>query len=431
MLALMENELIPSGAESPSSPTGGSTESGVDLTDRGPALVVSGDRTDIWRSTMDGHAPQNHLGTSALFRTAHEGGPIRIQPKRFTREHREGLEAQTLAAGATLAGGAGERLRVEEPDEFRTCFEKDRDRILHASAFRRLAGKTQVFIQPEDHQRTRLTHALEVSQVAVAIASAVGCNVALTEAIALGHDCGHGPGGHASEDAFTPYIPGGYDHATFGADVVLASLNLCAETSDGIRNHSWSRPIASTPEGEIVSWADRIAYVCHDMEDASHVGIVSETMLPALVAERCGLTRSDQLGSFIAAMVETVSETGCIGMSEAQAEALASFRAFNYEHIYMRPASLKQSRAVIRILGALVEFYADRPHAISYGPHTMSMNPPTATSDRLNPEDQVDPGSTEAFVRAVTWVGGMTDKFAFRQAQSLLGWDPVSLPKTC
>lgn len=424
MLALMENELIPFGAEAPSSSTAGLTEDLVDLADDEPTLVVTGDRTDIWRSTMAGHAPQNNLAVSTRLRTAHEGGPIRIQPNRLTREHRESLEAQTLAAGATLAGGAGDRSRVEEPDEFRTCFEKDRDRILHASAFRRLAGKTQVFIQPEDHQRTRLTHALEVAQVAVAIASAVGCNVALTEAIALGHDCGHGPGGHASEDAFTPYIPGGYDHATFGADVVLASLNLCSETLDGIRNHSWSRPIASTPEGEIVSWADRIAYVCHDMEDAADVGIVSETMLPALVAERCGVTRSDQLGSFIGAMVETVWETGCIGMSERQAEALASFRAFNYEHIYMRPASVEQSRAVIRILGALVEFYADRPHATS-------MDSPSTSSDRLNPEDRVDPGSTEAFVRAVTWVGGMTDQFAFRQAQSLLGWDPASLPKTC
>ena len=129
--------------------------------------------------------------------------------------------------------------------------------------------------------RTRLTHALEVAQVATSVARALGLNVALTEAIALGHDCGHGPGGHASEDALSPYVDGGYDHAVWGADVTLAPLNLCAETLDGIRNHSWSRPAPTTPEGEVVSWADRIAYVCHDFEDAVAAGIVAADMLPA------------------------------------------------------------------------------------------------------------------------------------------------------
>ena len=145
---------------------------------------------------------------------------------------------------------------------------------------------------PDDHQRTRLTHALEVAQVATSVARALGLNVALTEAIALGHDCGHGPGGHASEDALSPYVAGGYDHAVWGADVTLAPLNLCAETLDGIRNHSWSRPAPATPEGEVVSWADRIAYVCHDFEDAVAAGIVGADMLPAIVAERCGPSRS-------------------------------------------------------------------------------------------------------------------------------------------
>ena len=152
-------------------------------------------------------------------------------------------------------------------------------------AFRRLAGKTQVFVFPDDHQRTRLTHALEVAQVATSVARALGLNVALTEAIALGHDCGHGPGGHASEDALSPYVAGGYDHAVWGADVTLAPLNLCAETLDGIRNHSWSRPAPATPEGEVVSWADRIAYVCHDFEDAVAAGIVGADMLPPIVAD--------------------------------------------------------------------------------------------------------------------------------------------------
>src|SRR5690606_819725 len=141
------------------------------------------------------------------------------------------------------------------------CFERDRDRILHASAFRRLAGKTQVFVFPDDHQRTRLTHALEVAQVARSVSQAIGLNVALTEAIAIGHDCGHGPGGHASEDALSPHVDEGFDHAVWGADVTLTSLNLCVETIDGIPNHSWSRPAAETPECEVVSWADRPASV--------------------------------------------------------------------------------------------------------------------------------------------------------------------------
>src|SRR6476659_4491634 len=152
----------------------------------------------------------------------------------FDRRAREDTEDELLAPGATRAREAGHRAIDEESDPWRTCFERDRDRILHGtSAFRRLAGKTQVFIFPEDHQRTRLTHALEVAQVATGIARACRLNVALAEAIALGHDCGHGPGGHASEDAFGPFLAEGYDHATWGADVTLAGLNLCEETLDG------------------------------------------------------------------------------------------------------------------------------------------------------------------------------------------------------
>ena len=138
----------------------------------------------------------------------------------------------------------------------------------------------------DDHLRTRLTHAVEVAQIATGIARAAELCVPLTEAIALAHDCGHGPAGHASEEAFSPYVPGGYDHAVYGADVTLAPLNLCAETLDGVRNHSWRRPAPSTPEGEVVAWADRIAYVCHDFEDAVRAGILTPADLPEEVARR-------------------------------------------------------------------------------------------------------------------------------------------------
>jgi dGTPase len=294
----------------------------------------------------------------------------------------------------------------------RTCFERDRDRILHANAFRRLAGKTQVFVFPDDHQRTRLTHALEVAQVATALARTLRLNDALTEAIALGHDCGHGPGGHASEDALSPYIDGGYDHACWGADVVLAPLNLCAETLDGVRNHSWSRPAPTTPEGEVVSWADRIAYVCHDLEDAVAAGIVTLQMVPAVVRHRCGTSRREQIGAFIASMETATMASGRVGMGAEAADALAELRRFNYEHIYLRPASVRQADTVVRLLRALVECYADRPNLLP--------------SDR---SAGVDAGSTEARRVAVTYVSGMTDRFACQQALSQLGWDRSQLPR--
>jgi dGTPase len=331
----------------------------------------------------------------------------------LARTQREALLEETLAPGATRAEGAGRRAVPEEPDPWRTCFERDHDRILHSAAFRRLAGKTQVFVFAEDHQRTRLTHALEVAQVATSIARSCRLNVALTEAIALGHDCGHGPGGHASEDALDPYVPEGFDHAPWGADVSLAALNLCEETLDGIRNHSWSRPAPGTPEGEVVSWADRVAYVCHDWEDAVHAGIVPADELPGALRRLVGDRRSRQLGTFITALVRTIGETGQVGMDEETADALGAFRAYNYERIYLREASLAQGRAVIAVLRALVEHYADYPNTI----------PAVAAAGGL-------PAGTDAALRAaVTYVAGMTDRFAFRCALAQLGWDPAKLPR--
>jgi dGTPase len=293
----------------------------------------------------------------------------------------------------------------------RTCFERDRDRILHTSAFRRLAGKTQVFVFPDDHQRTRMTHAIEVAQVATSIASALRLNVALTEAIALGHDCGHGPGGHASEDALDPYVDEGYDHAVWGADVVLAPLNLCRQTLDGIRNHSWSRPAPATPEAEVVSWADRIAYVCHDFEDAVSAGLVSGGGLPSAVRRMCGDTRREQLATFIRGTVEASGDHGEIGMADDVADALAAFRLFNYEHIYLRPQSVEQGNRVIRLLRALVEHYAAHPRLL----------PPSRVQD-------LAASSVDAYREAVTYVGGMTDRFACERAVELLDWPREALP---
>jgi dGTPase len=361
------------------------------------------ERAERWASTMRGHPFD---GVALAHADSWAGPGARSTAERVARE---ADEIERLAPLATRASGAGDRATEEAPDPYRTCFERDRDRILHATAFRRLAGKTQVFVFPDDHQRTRLTHALEVAQVARSVAGAIGLNVALTEAIAIGHDCGHGPGGHASEDALTPYVPEGFDHAVWGADVTLASLNLCAETLDGVRNHSWSRPAPLTPEGEVVSWADRIAYVCHDFEDAVAAGIVSVEMLPGLVADRLGTDRSTQLGTLVGAMIGATAATGRIGMIDRFADALAEFRRFNYERVYLRPASRAQADSVIRLLRALVEHYADRPNLL-----------PDAAA--------VDAGSPAALRLAVGYVGGMTDRFACRQAVAQLGWPADQLP---
>jgi dGTPase len=361
------------------------------------------ERAERWASTMSGH-PIDGIATAHADSWSHPGSTATLD-----RLQREEIEQQKLAPNATKSIAAGRRLLDEEPDPFRTAFERDRDRILHSTAFRRLAGKTQVFVFPDDHQRTRLTHALEVAQVSRSVAQAIGLNVSLAEAIALGHDCGHGPGGHASEDALTPYVDEGYDHAVWGADVALTSLNLCSETLDGIRNHSWSRPAPRTPEGEVVSWADRIAYVCHDFEDAVAAGIVSADLLPEAVTTRIGVDRSTQLGNLIRAMIDATATTGRIGMAESAAEALAAFRRFNYEQVYLRPASTEQADAVIRLLRALVEAYARSPFLIPDGP-------------------EVEAESADAFRQAVTYVGGMTDRFACRQAVSMFGWSTDQLP---
>ena len=188
--------------------------------------------------------------------------------------------------------------------------------------------------------------------------------------------------------------------------MVLTPLNLCAQTLDGIRNHSWSRPTPSSVEGEIVSWADRIAYCAHDLEDAIGAGIVTASDVPPLVAEVCGATRREQLRTFVREVIATTARTGSIGMGSSVAGALAELRAFNYERIYTRPESLAQSAAVVAVLQALVSHYLDHP-------------------DQL-PGEVADGDPVHA---AVAYVGGMTDRFAFDTAVQLLGWNPERLPR--
>jgi len=339
-------------------------------------------------------------------------------PSRVTREAQKNA---SLAPYATRSLGAGKRAKPELPDPIRTCFERDRDRILYHKAFRRLAGKCQVFIAPDNaHLRHRLSHAIEVAQVAKAIAEPIGANTDLVEAAALAHDCGHGPGGHASEDALGVFLSEGFHHASFGADVVLKPLNLCEEVLDAVRNHSWNQPGPSTPEGEIVAWADRIAYVAHDYQDALLAGVVTSSDLPSSIRDSIGGKQSSQLRAFINAMIETVTETGCIMLREPEATILAQFRAFNYEHIYLRPDSKKQAAKVVELLRALAEFYIKNP----------SQNPLYVEWIESG-EPEIEPvNDTLEVLAAVTYIAGMTDRFAFRTAQELLSYPLHKIPQS-
>jgi dGTPase len=350
------------------------------------------------------------------FRRAHEDGEARVGAALATREAREIELDRWMAPGATRPVGAGRRAVPEAPDPYRLSFERDLDRIKHARPFRRLAGKCQVFIAPDDdHLRTRMTHAIEVAQVAVSIARTARLCESLTEAIALAHDVGHGPAGHTAEDAFSPVLEGGYDHALWGADVILAPYNLCIETLDGVRNGPWRRPAPMTPEAEVVSWADRIAYLCHDFDDACRAGIVRPNDLPVEIRNVLGLEQREQVHRFIVALLDTIAETGCVEMREPYGETLLAFRAWSYENIYLRPAANRQRERAIALLRGLVEYFIDAP-----------MRLPDVGAGLV---ERPMSGSKEAAVLAVTYVGGMTDRYALGLGVELLGWRPEDLPR--
>lgn len=352
------------------------------------------------------------------FRTAH--ADTRSPGDSYTgldRLARERDLAQHLGPLATLPVGAGDREHPEDPDPELLCFEVDIERIRYSASFRRLAGKCQVFVTPRnDMVRTRLTHTLEVAGVARRVAEAARLCVPLAEAMALGHDCGHGPGGHAAEEAFDEFLPGGFDHAAWGADVVLRPLNLCRETLDGIRQHSWKLSAPSTAEGEVVSWADRIAYVVADWSDAVRAGIVTDADLPASVRAAAGSTETAQLSYFCSALAQGTTETGQVGMFEDAASVLDEFRQVNFERIYLRPASMRQAQQVVEVLRALVEFYSDMPGQI----------PDVAAGAVEFPSS----GSSEAVFEAVRYVASMTDRYAFDAAHRHLGWDPHAFPRS-
>ncbi len=259
------------------------------------------------------------------------------------REAREAAEASCLAPAALRSADSRGREREETPDRMRTIFERDRDRIMHSKAFRRLKHKTQVFVNPEDHTVTRLTHTIQVTQIARALAAALSLNEALTEAIALGHDVGHSPFGHTGEEALSPYFPttGGWHHAAQSVRVfeVLEDLNLAWEVRDGIRAHSWRiDPPPTTQEALCVRYADRIAYLTHDALDAVRAGLLTPDAFPAAMRARFGPPGSPWIGGMIDAVIVGSLTAGTVRMSDDVLADMHELRGFMFERVYLAPS---------------------------------------------------------------------------------------------
>ena len=285
--------------------------------------------------------------------------------RRSDRPDRELLEKTQLAELAARSFLSAGRVRPEPDDLYRTAYERDRDRIMHSNAIRRLAHKTQVFISPDhDHYVTRFTHTILVSQVGRSLAAALGLNEALTEAICLGHDLGHSPFGHTGEEALDSIVDGGWVHSAHSVKVVseIEPLNLCWETLDGIRAHSWKiNPPPATQEGWLCRYADRIAYLSHDMGDAIRAGIVCYDDLPVRVRRVLGERTSRWVDTMIKAVVEGSLQAGTVTMEDRTAEAFHELRDFMFERVYHHPDAHPQREFAKRVVTDLVCYYLDSP----------------------------------------------------------------------
>ncbi len=313
------------------------------------------------------------------------------------RAHIEETERATLSDRAQRAAASKGREHLEEEDDLRTCFQRDRDRIVHCKAFRRLAHKTQVFLAPEgDHYRVRLTHTLEVAQVARTIARALRLNEDLVEAICLGHDLGHTPFGHLGEEVVAEWHPG-FRHNLQSVRVVevLEQLNLTWEVRDGIANHTWSMPLPATLEGQIARYADRIAYLNHDIDDAMRAGILTERDLPPQTLEVLGASHSERIRTMVTDLADSSGAGPEISMSGAIFEAMALTREFLFKEVYLGRISPATREAVRGLLRTLLEHYSSR-------------HPPDEGQPVANPR-----------VAAVDYVAGMTDRFALRTFEAI------------
>lgn len=287
------------------------------------------------------------------------------------RERIEQTERNILCDWATFSDNSAGRARREAPCPMRTCFQRDRDRILHSRAFRRLKQKTQVFLCPEgDHYRTRLTHTLEVSQIARTAARGLRLNEDLTEAIALGHDVGHTPFGHAGERALNRLSPQGFRHYQQSVRVLQVlekngqGLNLCAEVLDGIAHHT-KGTLPMTPEGCIVRYADRIAYMNHDMEDGVKAGVFSIECLPADIVRVLGNTKSARIATLVSSLIE--NSDGVIAMSSEVQQAYEALHAFLYSTLYVDERAKHEEKKVEKLVADLYEYFCEHPMQMPQG----------------------------------------------------------------
>ena len=311
-----------------------------------------------------------------------------------TREIREQAEAALAPAAARSSESAG-REHPEEADDYRTAFERDRDRIIHTKAFRRLKHKTQVFLNPEgDHYVTRLTHTVQVTQVGRALAAALGLNEPLTEAICLGHDVGHSPFGHTGEDALTPYTGTDWLHSAHSVRVlsVLEPQNLSYEVLDGIRAHSWRvDPPPGTQEGRICRFADRIAYLTHDVADAIRAGILGLSDLPPQAVARFGDASRLWINAMIRAVIDHSLEAGEVAMDPETLQTMNELRDFMFARVYLRPEAEEQRIRAVAVIQDLVDYFAAHPREV--------------------PSSMTVPGA-DPVTAAIDFVAGMTDRYA-------------------
>ncbi len=328
------------------------------------------------------------------------------------RENLEQLELENLSPYAAHSAVSRGREREEEQCDIRPVYQRDRDRILHSKAFRRLKDKTQVFLTPEgDHYRTRLTHTLEVSQNARTIAKALRMNEDLVEAIALGHDLGHTPFGHAGERALNAVCPFGFSHSEQSVRVVELlekggqGLNLTYEVRDGIRNHQ-TKGMPETLEGKIVRFSDKIAYIHHDMDDAIRAGILAEEDVPREISDVIGYTTGKRLDHFIHDIVSTSYGKDDIVMSGPVAEAMQKLRHFMFERVYQNRAAKSEEGKAEMLVQTLYSYYRHHLELLS--------------DDWIN---LIKRGEPEEKVVA-DYIAAMTDRFAIAK------YEEIYIPKS-
>ena len=314
------------------------------------------------------------------------------------RERIEEKERKILCPYAVFSADTAGRAHAEVPSEIRTEFQRDRDRIIHSKAFRRLKHKTQVFLSPEgDHYRTRLTHTLEVSQIARTVSRALSLNEDLTEAISLGHDLGHTPFGHAGERTIDYLCPEGFRHNEQSLRVVnvlerKGGLNLTAEVRDGILCHTGEK-MPQTLEGKVVRFADKIAYINHDIDDATRAGLMRQDDIPKEFSEVLGHTHSERIDSMINSIIRESEGKPDIAMEPHVFEALMGLREYMFENVYLNDYAKEEEKKSFNVLKSLFELFLENPGLIPEGIREISC-------------------SEDNMIVVRDFIAGMTDRYA-------------------